>query len=70
VLAARVDAAHEALDGSLGRHFRDDIDKKIEKMQEPPPNRGVRALPIPDEAKKKRRGGKRYAPLNILVCDI
>ena len=59
VLAARVDSAHEATDGSVGGHFRTEIDKKIEKWQEPPPARETRALMIPDEGPKKRRGGKR-----------
>jgi U4/U6 small nuclear ribonucleoprotein PRP31 len=64
VLAARVDSAHEAADGGIGRMFRDEIDKKIESFIAPPPSRGVRALAVPDEAKKKRRGGKRYSSPN------
>jgi U4/U6 small nuclear ribonucleoprotein PRP31 len=58
-LAARVDSAHEALDGSVGYKFRDEIVEKIEKWQEPPPTKDVKALPVPDEAPKKKRGGRR-----------
>ena len=59
-MAARVDSAHESVDGAIGKAFREDVDKKLEKWLEPPPNRGDKALPVPDEAPKKRRGGRRY----------
>lgn len=59
VLAARVDSAHESPDGSIGKKFRKDIDKKMEKLMEPPPNREVKALAVPASAPKKRRGGRR-----------
>ena len=39
--------------------LREEIEKKIEKFQEPPPVKGARALPAPIEAPKKRRGGRR-----------
>ena len=39
--------------------MRADIDQKIEKLQEPPPSKNTKALPVPDEGPKKRRGGKR-----------
>ncbi|KAJ3054216.1 U4/U6-U5 snRNP complex subunit prp31 [Rhizophlyctis rosea] len=58
-LAARVDASREAMDGSLGSKFRADVEKQLEMMQAPPPGKAVKALPIPDEGPKKRRGGKR-----------
>ncbi|KAG2179677.1 hypothetical protein INT44_006525 [Umbelopsis vinacea] len=59
VLAARIDTAHEARDGHRGRLMRDDIETKIEKLQEAPPNKNTKALPVPDEGPKKRRGGRR-----------
>ncbi|KAJ3117165.1 U4/U6-U5 snRNP complex subunit prp31 [Nowakowskiella sp. JEL0407] len=59
VLAARVDRSKEAPDGSVGRKFAEEIEKKLEKEMEPPPGKNVKALPIPDEGPKKRRGGKR-----------
>ena len=39
--------------------FREEIEKKIEKFQEPPPVKWAKALPAPIEAQKKRRGGRR-----------
>ena len=58
-LAARVDSFHEYPDGKMGQDFRDEIEKKIEKFQEPPPVKKTKALPAPIEAPKKRRGGRR-----------
>jgi U4/U6 small nuclear ribonucleoprotein PRP31 len=58
-LAARVDACHESTDGHIGQEFREEINKKIEKLQEPPPVKAVKALPTPIEAPKKKRGGRR-----------
>jgi U4/U6 small nuclear ribonucleoprotein PRP31 len=39
--------------------LREAIDQKLEKLQEPPPSKNIKALPIPDEGPKKKRGGKR-----------
>lgn len=58
-LASRVDVARTSEEGHMGRELREQVEKKLEKLQEPPPNRGVKALPAPDEAPKKRRGGRR-----------
>jgi U4/U6 small nuclear ribonucleoprotein PRP31 len=58
-LAARVDSFHESLNGSVGQDFLEEIEKKIEKMQEPPPVKNTKALPAPLEAPKKKRGGRR-----------
>lgn len=60
VLAARIDAQHESQNGAAGQKMREEIDQKIEKLQEPPPTKVVKALPVPDEGPKKRRGGRRY----------
>ncbi|KAJ9526152.1 hypothetical protein QJQ45_009618, partial [Haematococcus lacustris] len=44
----------------LGQAMREEILRKIEKMQEPPPAKIVKPLPRPDEGEgKKRRGGRR-----------
>lgn len=59
VLAARIDAGKGSLDGSYGRKCLSEIQKKIEKMSEPPPNKMTKALPIPKETNRKKRGGKR-----------
>jgi len=58
-LAARIDRSRESMDGSVGRKLLEEVEKKIEKMQEPPPGKTVKALPIPDDGPKKRRGGRR-----------
>lgn len=62
VLAARTDAGKGSRDGSYGRKLFDDLTKKIEKMREPPPNKMIKALPIPQETERKKRGGKRCVP--------
>ncbi|XP_037933565.1 U4/U6 small nuclear ribonucleoprotein Prp31 [Teleopsis dalmanni] len=59
VLAARVDAAHESIHGEIGLRFKEDIEKKLDKLQEPPPVKFVKPLPKPIEGSKKKRGGKR-----------
>ncbi|EEB09329.1 U4/U6 X U5 tri-snRNP complex subunit Prp31 [Schizosaccharomyces japonicus yFS275] len=58
-LAARVDSIHESPDGAYGKKFREEVDRKIEKLLEPPTQRPVIALPVPDDRPKKRRGGRR-----------
>jgi U4/U6 small nuclear ribonucleoprotein PRP31 len=59
VLAARVDANHEAVHGEIGTGLREDIEKKLDKLQEPPPVKFAKPLPKPLENTKKKRGGKR-----------
>jgi len=58
-LAARVDACHESTNGDIGRTLRDQIEKRLEKLQEPPPVKSVKPLPKPVDPPRKRRGGKR-----------
>ncbi|XP_063907713.1 U4/U6 small nuclear ribonucleoprotein Prp31 [Zophobas morio] len=58
-LAARVDSRHESKDGSIGRMLRDEIERKLDKMMEPPPVKFVKPLPKPIDQSKKKRGGKR-----------
>ncbi|KAF9904540.1 U4/U6-U5 snRNP complex subunit prp31 [Linnemannia zychae] len=58
-LAARIDRVHSYPDGSWGRKIREEIEKKVEKFLEPPPQKNIKALPAPLEAPKKRRGGRR-----------
>lgn len=59
VLAARVDACHESVHGEFGLKFKEDIEKKLDKLQEPPPVKFIKPLPKPIEGSKKKRGGKR-----------
>lgn len=58
-LAARVDACHESTDGQIGKMLKEEIMKKLDKLQEPPPVKFVKPLPKPIEASRKKRGGKR-----------
>ena len=46
--------------------LKDEIQKKLDKMQEPPPVKQVKPLPRPDDAPRKKRGGKRC--VNCLLC--
>jgi len=62
-LAARVDSFHEYLDGAQGDLYLEEIEKKIVKMQEPPPTKATKALPAPLEGPKKKRGGRRVRKL-------
>ena len=58
-LAARVDSTNGDPSGKTGRTLREEIRKKIEKWQEPPPAKQPKPLPVPDSEPKKKRGGRR-----------
>lgn len=58
-LAARVDSFHESTDGHIGAEYKEEIEKKIDKLVEPPPVKNIRALKAPMDAPKKKRGGRR-----------
>jgi len=58
-LAARVDSFHESRSGEVGKKLRSEIEKKIEKWQEPPPAKLPKPLPAPDDKPRKKRGGRR-----------
>ncbi|KAF3907472.1 hypothetical protein AA313_de0200078 [Arthrobotrys entomopaga] len=59
VLAVRVDFSHERTDGSMGESLKQDILERLEKLTEPPPNKGPKALPAPDDKPARKRGGRR-----------
>eukprot|EP00049_Salpingoeca_infusionum_P019177 m.360585 g.360585 ORF g.360585 m.360585 type:complete len:499 (+) comp19095_c0_seq1:166-1662(+) len=62
-LAARVDSYRDkSVDAgaTVGISLREEIEKKIEKAQEPPPAKAPKPLARPDDPIKKRRGGKRF----------
>ncbi|OAV88633.1 hypothetical protein PTTG_08470 [Puccinia triticina 1-1 BBBD Race 1] len=59
VLATRMDHSRQYLDGSYGMKLKEEIKIKLEKLAEPPPQKLTKALPVPSEGPKKRRGGKR-----------
>lgn len=58
-LLARVDSYTNYTNGSEGIRMRCEVAQKIEKWQEPDKARTKRALPIPEEKKSKKRGGKK-----------
>ncbi|KAL1619985.1 U4/U6-U5 snRNP complex subunit prp31 [Neofusicoccum ribis] len=59
VLAARVDSIHSSPDGSTGEELKQQCLDRLDKLTEPPPNKGVRALPVPDDKPSRKRGGRR-----------
>lgn len=59
VLAARADTGHSSPDGSYGEELRGQCLERLDKMTEPPPNKGQRALPAPDDKPSRKRGGRR-----------
>jgi len=58
-LASRVDSFNEDTGGQIGIRYREEIIRKISKLQEPPPPKQPKPLPAPDDKPKKKRGGKR-----------
>ncbi|PYH90645.1 mRNA splicing factor PRP31 [Aspergillus ellipticus CBS 707.79] len=59
VLATRADVSNYAPDGSLGEDLKQQCFQRLEKLTEPPPNSGVKALPAPDDKPSRKRGGRR-----------
>ena len=58
-LAARVDSFHESADGKTGRFLLGEIERRLEKLQEPPPVKAVKPLAPPIDPGKTKRGGRR-----------
>ena len=58
-MAVKVDAFHEHGDGSIGRSLREEVERKLDRLQEPPPVKAIKPLAAPLEAPRKKRGGKR-----------
>jgi hypothetical protein len=48
--------------GNYGEELREKIEKHLDRLTAPPPSKVVKALAIPNDGPKKRRGGRRYAP--------
>ena len=67
-LAARIDSIKGDSTGKVGRSLRDEILKKIEKWQEPPPAKQPKPLPVPDSEPKKKRGGRRLRKTKERYC--
>ena len=59
VLAARVDRVHSSTDGSNGQQLKQDCLYRLDKLMEPPPNKGPKAVVPPDDKPSRKRGGRR-----------
>ncbi|KAL4952358.1 hypothetical protein BDW69DRAFT_167876 [Aspergillus filifer] len=59
VLATRADVSQYSPDGSLGEELKQQCYTRLEKLTEPPPNSGTKALPAPDDKPSRKRGGRR-----------
>lgn len=51
--------------GNYGEGLRDKIEKHIDRLAAPPPSKVTKALPIPNDGPKKRRGGKRFVTPDV-----
>ncbi|WFD25733.1 U4/U6-U5 snRNP complex subunit prp31 [Malassezia nana] len=61
-LAARMDLGRTSgtQHGEYGARLYEEVARKIEKLLEPPPQKLIKALPVPNEGgRKQRRGGRR-----------
>ena len=58
-LCARLDLFKQYPTGSQGLSFREEIEGKLEKMQEPAPYKQTKPLAAPKDIAGKRRGGRR-----------
>ncbi|XP_070800882.1 U4/U6 small nuclear ribonucleoprotein Prp31 [Pituophis catenifer annectens] len=59
-LAARVDSFHESPEGKIGYDQKEEIERKFNKWQEPPPVKQLKPLPAPLDGQRKKQGGHRY----------
>ncbi|KAM0848883.1 hypothetical protein ACQ4PT_054086 [Festuca glaucescens] len=67
-LAARIDSIRGDPTGKAGRNLLEEIRKKIEKWQEPPPAKLPKPLPVPDSEPKKKRGGRRLRKMKEIYA--
>mmetsp|Transcript_27044 Transcript_27044/g.27284 ORF Transcript_27044/g.27284 Transcript_27044/m.27284 type:complete len:498 (-) Transcript_27044:31-1524(-) len=58
-LASRIDSYMNHPTGDEGLRLRRELEEKFEKWLEPPKARTKKALPIPEEKQRSKRGGKR-----------
>ena len=57
-----MDNFHESADGKVGDKLLEEIEQKLDKLQEPPPVKTIKPLPAPIDAPRKKRGGRRFVP--------
>ena len=55
--------------GTYGETLRDKLEKHIDRLAAPPPSKVIKALPIPNDGPKKRRGGKRFVTFTAF-CNL
>ncbi|XP_039584171.1 U4/U6 small nuclear ribonucleoprotein Prp31-like, partial [Passer montanus] len=48
------------LEFQVGYELKEEIERKFDKWQEPPPVKQVKPLPAPLDGQRKKRGGRRY----------
>lgn len=51
----------------VGYELKDEIERKFDKWQEPPPVKQVKPLPAPLDGQRKKRGGRRWGPGDLQV---
>jgi hypothetical protein len=49
--------------GAYGEELREKIEKHLDRLTAPPPSKVIKALAIPNDGPKKRRGGRRFVQL-------
>lgn len=58
-LIVRIDSHKNFPNGDEGKKMRRDVEEKLEKLQEPPKAKTKKSLPVPEDKKRNKRGGKR-----------
>lgn len=53
----------------VGYDLKEEIERKFDKWQEPPPVKMVKPLPAPLDGQRKKRGGRRYTSCHLL-CEL
>ncbi|XP_031819322.1 LOW QUALITY PROTEIN: U4/U6 small nuclear ribonucleoprotein Prp31 [Sarcophilus harrisii] len=59
-VSTRDGIAPSSPEGKVGYDLKDEIERKFDKWQEPPPVKQVKPLPAPLDGQRKKRGGRRY----------
>lgn len=54
----------------VGYDLKEEIERKFDKWQEPPPVKQVKPLPAPLDGQRKKRGGRRYRICHLLKTGI
>ena len=47
--------------------LREEVQKKVDKLMEPPPVKAPKPLPKPDDAPRKKRGGRRQVQIRAVA---